>query len=766
MRALKWTGGILLALVVLGSIYFYGYNRNWYGNLPQAGTIAGKVVPRQVVLTRQRVQTESAQRAGVRRPKQVLFGDFHVHTTFSTDAFLAALPLNGGQGYHPIAEACDFARHCSSLDFWAITDHAEALTPRKWRDTKESVRQCQALCGEDDPDLVSFLGYEWTQVGRTREEHYGHKNVIFPGLDDSDISPRPIAAGGAARGLLATIGPVFPAILPVLMFPDQQPFFDFNASIVEIGSAPDCDPTLPSNELPADCIETAETPAQLVTRLEQQGLNPLIIPHGTAWGFYTPPNSTLDKQLKPSMRPDAYAAVEIFSGHGNSEQYRPWRATQWNERTEQFICPPPIDNYLPSCWQAGTLIGERCRAEGLPNDECERRSATARETYVRMGNSGHLSVVGATGADWLDAGQCKDCFQPPFNLRPGGSAQYSLAISNFDNGLDNPVRFNWGFISSSDTHRARAGTGYKEVARRLNTDAAGSYNEFWRTRINPQEEPTTESRYMTSEEVLSLSPLRILELERQASFFQTGGLAAVHAEDRSREAIWDAFQRREIYATSGPRILLWFDLLNGNDRRETIPMGGNSTQTQNPTFEVRAIGSFKQLPGCPEFTSEGLDAERIGRLCSSECYNPSEERYMITRIEIVRIRPQSYPGEPVDNLIDDPFLVHQCQPNEEGCSFSFSDNRYTGQRRDTTYYARAIQEPTPTMNADATRCTYDDEGNCVQANLCYGDHRTSPSDNCLTDSAQRAWSSPVYLKYGNRSRFSQVSAPAPAMQKP
>ncbi|HAT08949.1 MAG TPA: hypothetical protein DCS39_06820, partial [Rhodobiaceae bacterium] len=72
--------------------------------------------------------------------KQILFGDLHVHTTFSTDAFLWSLPIYGGEGAHPLADACDYARHCSALDFWSITDHAEVATPRRWEQTKQSIR--------------------------------------------------------------------------------------------------------------------------------------------------------------------------------------------------------------------------------------------------------------------------------------------------------------------------------------------------------------------------------------------------------------------------------------------------------------------------------------------------------------------------------------------------------------------------------------------------------------------------------------------------
>src|SRR5437016_12151613 len=102
------------------------------------------------------------------RTKQILFGDLHVHTTFSADAFIRSLPLLQGEGAHPPADACDFARFCSGLDFWSITDHAESISPQHWRETKESVRQCNAVAGDPrSPDLVTYLGWEWTQAGIT-----------------------------------------------------------------------------------------------------------------------------------------------------------------------------------------------------------------------------------------------------------------------------------------------------------------------------------------------------------------------------------------------------------------------------------------------------------------------------------------------------------------------------------------------------------------------------------------------------------------------
>jgi hypothetical protein len=118
-----------------------------------------------------------------------------VHTTFSADAFMMSLPILQGEGAHPPADACDFARYCSALDFWSINDHAEAISPQHWRETTDTIRECNAVAGDPkNPDIVAYIGWEWTQVGVTPQTHYGHKNVIFRELDPARVPKRPIAA--------------------------------------------------------------------------------------------------------------------------------------------------------------------------------------------------------------------------------------------------------------------------------------------------------------------------------------------------------------------------------------------------------------------------------------------------------------------------------------------------------------------------------------------------------------------------------------------
>lgn len=743
---LRGLGGLTLLLAVIIGGYLAGYHLHWFADRAGPGTIEGAAIPAEIVLARRDAQSEASRELGLQPDKQILFGDLHVHTTYSTDAFVLSLPILGGTGARPLGQACDFARYCSGIDFWAATEHAEGLTPRMWREIRDSVNQCQAVSGDtDDPDLVSFIGFEWSQVGLTPDMHYGHKNVIFRDLDDAAVSARPIGAAGPASAALRENMNSFPPQVILREGTNTLRLLDFNAYLAENLAVPDCDPDVPSSELPAGCYESAATPADLFARIEDQGLDPLIIPHGSSWGLFAPAGVSWDKQLTAEMRGGDYRLIEIYSGHGNSEEYRPWRGVAFDPVTGEGVCPEPSEGYLPACWRAGVITLERCTAAGEDGATCAAAAAQARSDYVFMGNAGHLAIVGEASEEWLDAGNCTDCFQPPQHHRPMTSIQYGLAISNFDDGEVDPLRFNWGFIGSSDNHTARPGTGYKEIARHGMTEAGGPINETWRRFFVPAEDPQIQSRRFSREELASVAAFRLLEMERQGSFWLTGGLAAVHSEGRSRGEVWDALQRRETYATSGPRILMWFDLLNGGDG--TAPMGSTVELDRNPVFRVRAVGAFKQNEGCPEFTEAGLDAERIESICLGECYNPSDERHIIARIEIIRIRPQIFEGEPVEMLIEDPFLTLDCPEDEAGCVVEFTDPEYLTSGRDTIYYARAIQEETMAINAANVRCEYDEAGNCVQAMPCWGDYRVSGDDACLAPTQHRAWASPIYLGF-------------------
>ncbi len=736
-------GLVAIALIALGVIYAAGAGR--FGSQDGPGEIVGARRSEGAVRASQEAVSAAADAIGVTRSKQILFGDFHVHTTISFDAFMTSLPSLGGEGAHPPADACDFARYCSALDFWSINDHAEAITGAAWQETVASIRKCNELAGDPaNPDVVAYLGWEWTQVGTTPEDHYGHKNVVLAGLADDEVPARPIAASGRTLSIRMNPPSVWARGLLALSINTPR-LHTFAGYFAEQEAQPVCPSDVPTRDLPADCLEVTDTPADLYRKLDEWDVDSIVIPHGTTWGFYTPPASSWDKQLVGDMHdPDRQTLLEVYSGHGDSEPYRDFRAVRYDDDGDPY-CPAPTNAYLPTCWRAGDIIEQRCRAEGDSEAECAARAEETRQLAAEAGAAAHTVVVGETPADWLDAGQCRDCDQPAFNYRPGGSAQYLLALGNFDEDPGNPARFRLGFMSSSDNHYARPGTGYKERFRRGNTESrAGRTSDSPLARMfYPEPEvPSAEPRPF-DEETTELSGFQLAELERQGSFFMTGGLIAVHATGRDRDSIWQAVKRREVYGTSGPRLLLWFDLLNPPGSRGTsVPMGGETEMIDAPIFQARAVGSFEQQPGCPDDVASALPADSLERLCKGECYNPSDARRPITRIEVVRIRPQRHPDEDVDYLIDDPWQSFPCQDEGDGCAITFTDPDYQPQRRDTVYYVRAYEAPAPAINAAGANCDYDEEGNCLEAKLCDG------SGDCLADHEPRAWSSPIWVDFG------------------
>ena len=163
-------------------------------------------------------------------------------------------------------------------------------------------------------------------------------------------------------------------------------------------------------------------------------------------------------------------------------------------------------------------------------------------------------------------------------------------------------------------------------------------------------------------------------------------------------------------------------------------MGSQITMSQNPSFIIKAAGSFKQKEGCPKESIDSLSSKRLDYLCAGECYNPSNERNIIQQIEIIKITPQSYIGEAVSPLIQDPWKIIPCNGTGE-CVVEFEDQNYS---RDSVYYVRAIQEPTPAING-APLFKRDN------FKLCKGSFRTDLQDDCLSMTNERAWSSPIYV---------------------
>ena len=162
---------------------------------------------------------------------------------------------------------------------------------------------------------------------------------------------------------------------------------------------------------------------------------------------------------------------------------------------------------------------------------------------------------------------------------------FEYARSALKNGLaleaklgTNPFKF--GFIGSTDSHTALA--------------AVEEDNFFGKhSGVEPSAERMTSPVAKVRDQV-------VLGWEMSAS-----GYAGVWATENTREALWDALKRKEVYATTGPRIIVRFfggwDFVeqDAHTRRPAqagyakgVPMGGDLTNAPKgkvPTFLVAAL---------------------------------------------------------------------------------------------------------------------------------------------------------------------------------
>ena len=486
----------IAALVVYVFVLYLNGTR---GVFPPESQVHTARRPDQTQLRAARSQQRGRTLVGRSDEGQILFGDLHVHTVYSADAHLQAINIRDREGLSPPADACDFARFCSQLDFWSINDHAESLTPDLWRRTVDAIRECNAVAGDPAaPDLVSFLGWEWSHSASRAAEHYGHKNVVLLDIEPGKIPTRPIASSPGPPNAFLTIG-FFATLLGET---DLSSMTSFHRYALDTLAVDDCPDGVPVRELSADCRESASNPKALFAKLADWGFPAIVIPHGLAWGTTNPAHVDLANQLGVHD-PRWQRLLEVYSGHGNSEIYRDFT---WpiQKADGHWTCPPATADFEPCCQRAATLARQRC--SDPESDDCKTRVEAARQhaadTWGGL-RSPLPAVEGTTLADWGDCGQLRNSFLAAWNYRPRQSAQYGYALGT-KNGRETEARFRWGLIGASDIHRSRPGTGYAERARQRMTDGAGY---------------PIPNDFMDS---------------RSGSFFFTGGLAAVHAGGRDR----------------------------------------------------------------------------------------------------------------------------------------------------------------------------------------------------------------------------------------
>ncbi|XOV90581.1 MAG: DUF3604 domain-containing protein [Pseudomonadota bacterium] len=295
-------------------------------------------------------------------------------------------------------------------------------------------------------------------------------------------------------------------------------------------------------------------------------------------------------------------------------------------------------------------------------------------------------------------------------------------------GLGNPFRY--GFIGSSDTH-----TG------------AGSYDEtnFFSKVGLLDSTPELRGSVPISKELLKTLRLEQANesgfyvasddrryLLRNSNVYGASGLAGVWAQENTRESIYDAFRRKETFATSGPRIRIRFfaghdldaSMLTAKDGISQayaagVPMGGDLMAKAGaaPSFIVWAMSDLRSAP-----------LQRVQVIKGwLEDGQPREEVFDVACS---------------DGLAVDP-ATHRCPDNGAkvnlaDCAFSadrgaaelkalWQDPGYDP-REEAFYYARVLENPTCRWSTwDALRAG------------------VAPRDDLDVVIQERAWSSPIWI---------------------
>ncbi len=425
--------------------------------------------------------------------KQIFWGDLHVHTSFSMDAFVWNNQASPEEAYafargEAQATAAGPVRLARPLDFAAVTDHAEYFGAMQqchgWALDTPFCRALVAAAAEDSPRGFSELFLPALLAGDRRCQG----NAAACDVAERSAWQRMIDAANGAN--------------------EPCRFTAFVAN--EWTASPENlhwhrNLIYASDVVPERAVNAFDEPTQeamwqaLEARcVEAEGCRVLAIPHNGNIGMGGAFNVEGHDQAMLSLRARFEKLVEIHQHKGNSE-----------------------------CFPGSSLSDEACRFESMlpipllralavvPRELTAEEHAEISRGYVRDTLARGLELVGDAGV--------------------------------------NPFRY--GFVGATDTHSGRPG----DVAEEGWQGAIGTYD------ANP---------------------------ERRATYvhYNPGGLTAVWARQNTRTAIFEALARREVYATSGPRIGLRFGVsAQGCDgENESVVMGGTYRGDSSPTLVVRA----------------------------------------------------------------------------------------------------------------------------------------------------------------------------------
>ena len=549
-------------------------------------------------------------------PNRVLFGDTHLHTSWSTDVGMMGATLGPDEAYRVSRgeEVTSYSgwkvKLIRPLDFLVVADHAENLgladyirrsdpillankTGKKWHDLNKAGKGYDAFlewARSDDKDLINeprMMQSVWAKVVANADKFY--QPGVFTTFHGYEWTSMPGGNNLHRVVVFRDGGDKTSQIFPYSMY---------------------------------DSVDPEGLWSYMAGYEKKTGGQVLAIPH----------NGNLSNGLMFDV--ETYTGKQLTKAYAEKRsRYEPlYEVTQMKGDAEAHPLLSPDDEFADfENLDAGNISGKAAKTkEMLPRE------------YGRAA------------------------------LKEGLRQEQKLGV--------NPFKF--GMIGSTDAHGG--------------LPTSREENNFNKAHIV---EPSADrAKHFL---IKGVKP----ELSIMVKDLGASGLAAVWARENTRESIWDAMSRKEVYATTGTRLKVrvfggWDFNANEVHRPDFakqgyargVPMGGdltNGPKGKAPSFMIRAV---RDADGA------NLDRVQVIKGWLDKAGKTHETIYDVAVSDGRRIGPDGRCKTPVGNTVDVADASYTNTIGEPFLAAHWTDPDFDPRQR-AFYYVRVIEIPTPRWTA-------------------------------------------------------------------